>query len=231
MMVRNTSQPRAGDYLRDRNGERAGICQKKMALSRGISSDEPLPFLLVARARLRCKQHIPTSFALSQDVPMKHFLLACLCATVCLSPARGQSSEQKQQTVLALQGLQAKDGGFLPVFAPGSKPAPKSSLRATTSALRALKYMGGEPRDKEACLVFVERCFDQEGKMSSDLESSYRITRCFVMLKEKPDVERLLAFVARCRNSDGGYGVGPGQPSTVGATYYAAIIQHWLAEK
>jgi len=93
---------------------------------------------------------------------MKHFLLACLCATVCLSPARGQSSEQKQQTVLALQGLQAKDGGFLPVFAPGSKPAPKSSLRATTSALRALKYMGGEPRDKEACLVFVERCFDKE---------------------------------------------------------------------
>jgi hypothetical protein len=295
---------------------------------------------------------------------MKQFLVACLCATVCLSPARGQSSDQKQQTVLALQGLQAKDGGFLPVFAPGSKPAPKSSLRATTSALRALKYMGGEPKDKEACLVFVERCFDkksggfadhpdgkpdvtttavgimavvelkmpvnayrkqvvkyltdhvktfddiriaaagleavkerppeadawleqiarmrnedgtygrgdgvaratggavaavlrlggevphrdnviralkagqrsdggfgQEGKTASDLESSYRITRCFVMLKEKPNVERLLAFVATCRNSDGGYGVSPGQPSTVGATYYAAIIQHWLAEK
>ena len=32
-------------------------------------------------------------------------------------------------------------------------------------------------------------------------------------------------------NDDGGYGVVPGAKSTISATYYAAIISHWLAEK
>ena len=45
------------------------------------------------------------------------------------------------------------------------------------------------------------------------------------------DIERCRAFIARCRNDDGGYGVAPGQASQVSATYYAAIILHWLDEK
>jgi hypothetical protein len=64
------------------------------------------------------------------------------------------------------------------------------------------------------------------------LESSYRIMRCFMMLKEKPaDVDAFKGFIAKCRNRDGGYGVAPGQPSSVGATYFASIILHWLDEK
>ena len=50
------------------------------------------------------------------------------------------------------------------------------------------------------------------------------------MLKEKPNSERLRAFIGKCRNADGGYGVTPRQPSQVGATYFAAIILHWLEE-
>ena len=51
-------------------------------------------------------------------------------------------------------------------------------------------------------------------------------------LKEKPaDVEALRGFVAKCRNADGGYGLSPGQPSRVPATYFASILLHWLAEK
>jgi hypothetical protein len=66
----------------------------------------------------------------------------------------------------------------------------------------------------------------------SDLETCYRVMRALVMLKEKPaDVKALRAFVARCRNPDGGYGVAPGQPSDVAATYFAAIVFHWLDEK
>ena len=51
------------------------------------------------------------------------------------------------------------------------------------------------------------------------------------MLKEKPaDVPAFRAFVTKCRNADGGYGVAPGQPSGAGGSYFAAIILHWLTE-
>jgi hypothetical protein len=67
--------------------------------------------------------------------------------------------------------------------------------------------------------------------IGSDLETTYRVMRCFVMLKARPDVEGVRSFVAKCRNEDGGYGVAPGQPSSVGGTYFAAIITHWLKQK
>ena len=52
------------------------------------------------------------------------------------------------------------------------------------------------------------------------------------MLKQKPErPEALRAFVAKCRSAEGGYGVAPSQPSTVGGTYFASVILHWLAEK
>jgi hypothetical protein len=65
----------------------------------------------------------------------------------------------------------------------------------------------------------------------SDLESTYRVMRCFIMLKARPDsVDGVRAFLAKCRNEDGGYGIAPGQPSSVGGTYFAAIITHWLKQ-
>ena len=65
----------------------------------------------------------------------------------------------------------------------------------------------------------------------SDLDSCYRISRAFHMMKPKPKgADRLREFIARCRNEDGGYGVAPGQPSNVGGCYYAGIILKWLDE-
>jgi len=64
----------------------------------------------------------------------------------------------------------------------------------------------------------------------SDLASTYRIVRALYMLKQKPDIERLRAFIAKCRNADGGYGVSPGQPSAVSSTYNAAVVSYWLDE-
>jgi hypothetical protein len=54
--------------------------------------------------------------------------------------------------------------------------------------------------------------------------------RCFHMLGDVPDVKKLRGFIARCRNDDGGYSVtpGPGAKSSVGGTYFAGIILHWL---
>ena len=56
-------------------------------------------------------------------------------------PRRGQTAEQKRATIAYLQGLQAADGGFVP-----GQAKPPSTLRSTSSALRALQHFGGEPR-------------------------------------------------------------------------------------
>lgn len=69
----------------------------------------------------------------------------------------------------------------------------------------------------------------EEDEIGSDLETTYRVMRCFHMLKDRPkSVEGIRSFVAKCRNEDGGYGVAPGQESSIAGTYYAAIILHWL---
>ena len=67
---------------------------------------------------------------------------------------------------------------------------------------------------------------------NSDLETTYRVMRTYHMLKSKPvKLKELRAFVAKCRNDDGGYGVIPGVASTAGGTYFASIILHWAEEK
>ncbi len=293
---------------------------------------------------------------------MKRLALVALCLAVGVPSLRAQGAEEKKATVAYLRGLQAADGGFLP--AAGNRLT-KSSLRSTSSALRALKYFGGEPGDLKAAAAFVEKCFDKDsggfadfpggkpdvattaigimavvevkrptepyaagvlkylgdhvngfediriaaaglealgkkgpqaeawlkevaklrhedgtygtrdgaardtggatvavlrlggevphkdnviktiaagqrddggwgkaGTKASDLESSYRVLRCFHVLKERPaDVDKLKGFIARCRNKDGGYGTAPGQESSASGTYFAAIILHWLEEK
>ena len=109
--------------------------------------------------------------------------------------------------------------------------------RATGSAVAAILRLGAEVPQREQVVRALKEGqradggFGQEGKSNSDLETSYRVVRAFVMLKERPDAQRMRAFVAKCRNDDGGYGIAPGQASQVASTYFAAIIQHWLAEK
>jgi prenyltransferase beta subunit len=295
---------------------------------------------------------------------MRRLYLPLLLSCIWLVPVRGDVPEANKATIDYLRNLQADDGGFLPAQTAATGKKPSSSLRATSAALRALKYFGGAPRDRAACGRFVESCFDpasggfvdhpggktdvtltaiglmavvelklpvekyqepavrflvdhartfeeiriaaagleavgarpakatdwlkqiaaqrnadgtyakgpglaratgsaivivlrlggdvanrdrvvqalkagqradgafgKDETTTSDLETTYRVVRAFVMLKEKPaDVAACRAFVARCRNADGGYGVAPGEPSSVGATYFAAIISHWLAD-
>ena len=74
--------------------------------------------------------------------------------------------------------------------------------------------------------------FGKAESAGSDLETNYRIMRCFHMLKAQPgDVEGLRSFVAKCRNEDGGYAVTPGGTSSLSGTYYSTIIRHWLDKK
>jgi pimeloyl-ACP methyl ester carboxylesterase len=68
------------------------------------------------------------------------------------------------------------------------------------------------------------------GEGPSTLDATYRIMRAFFMLKEKPDLERLRDFVARCRQSDGGYATQPGATADIGGTYFATIVLRWARQ-
>lgn len=63
----------------------------------------------------------------------------------------------------------------------------------------------------------------------SDAETTYRVMRALMLLKERPkDPEGVAKFVASCRRPDGGYGVDAEAPSSMSGVYYAAKISGWL---
>ena len=47
------------------------------------------------------------------------------------------------------------------------------------------------------------------------------------MLHERPDTDRLLGFVARCRKSDGSYAATPDGQGSLGGAYLGTILIHW----
>jgi hypothetical protein len=285
-------------------------------------------------------------------------------------PLVAQTADEKKATIQFLASLQQPDGGFIAAPPTKESAAPKSSLRATSAAVRAIKYFGGEVPNKAKTTEFVKACyhrhglgfadeptgevnltatavgmmaaaelyldefrkgndeincagtlveraktfedrrlavagmeaakvgfskdvegwfaeiektanpdgtygkgdgkaretggvvamflrfghkisdeqrnavfsalqagqrpdggFGKAGEKGSDGETTYRVMRAFHLLREKPkNVEGVRQFLAKCRNPDGGYGVAPGQPSTVSGTYYAAAVSRWLAE-
>jgi hypothetical protein len=98
--------------------------------------------------------------------------------------------------------------------------------------------LGGTATDRAALLKTLrdgqrsDGGFGQVDGRGSDLGSCYRVMRAFAMLKEKPaSPAKLREFIAKCRNADGGYGIKPGEPSNVSATYNAGIVLHWLEQK
>ena len=60
-----------------------------------------------------------------------------------------------------------------------------------------------------------------------DLSSSYRVVRAMFMLHERPDIDRLMAFVASCRKPDGSYSNTPGGTGDLGGTYLGTILIYW----
>ena len=69
----------------------------------------------------------------------------------------------------------------------------------------------------------------KKDEKASDQESTYRVMRALMLLKEKPkDIAKLSEFIAKCRNEDGGYGVKPGEASSASGVYFATIIAKWL---
>jgi prenyltransferase beta subunit len=70
------------------------------------------------------------------------------------------------------------------------------------------------------------------GLSVTDLDGTYRVGRALYMAKQAPaDRAKLLAFVQKCYNADGGFGTAPGQPSSASGTYYAVLIRQWFADQ
>lgn len=142
---------------------------------------------------------------------------------------KGKSAKNKEWLEAVLK-LQNADGTF------GTGPG---QARATGGSVVTLLRLGGAVKNKDAVLKVLKDGQRNNGaygkgddELASDLETTYRVMRCFMMLKDRPaSIEGLRSFVAKCRNEDGGYGLSPGQPSNISGTYFAAIIRHWLDSK
>jgi prenyltransferase beta subunit len=113
-----------------------------------------------------------------------------------------------------------------------------SRARDTGGATVALLRLGVKVKDTREVVKVLnagqhkDGAFGEEGKAESDLGTTYRVVRCYAMLDARPaETANCRAFIARCRNADGGYGIRPGQPSTVAATYFAGIVLHWLQDR
>ncbi len=144
--------------------------------------------------------------------------------------AAGRRPPQADEWLKQLAKMQNPDGTY------GGKDG---QARQTGSAVAAWLRLGGklDGKEKEADLQAMrtgqrdDGGFGEAGKPGSDLGTSYRVMRSFHMLGATPDAAALRAFVTKCRNADGGYGVSPGQASSVSGCYYAGSILHWLGER
>lgn len=136
-----------------------------------------------------------------------------------------RKSAKHDEWLAAVKKLQNADGTF----------GKDHGLARDTGGASVVLLRLGETLPKKAAVLKAMRDGQQDnggfgkGENDADLETTYRVMRCFMMLKEQPTrVEGLRTFVAKCRNEDGGYGIAPGEPSTVPATYFATIVKKWL---
>jgi len=119
-------------------------------------------------------------------------------------------------------------------------PSAKALARhaKTGSVVVTILRLGGKAENAQKVLDTLNAGQRKDGgwgkadnENASDLETTYRVMRCYMMLKSSPkNADAIRGFVAKCRNDDGGYGVAPGQTSNIGGTYFAAIVTHWLKD-
>jgi hypothetical protein len=143
--------------------------------------------------------------------------IAGLEAVSAISPDFPRWAEQ-------IEGFRQPDGSF-----------GEGSSRAFISggAGAAILRMGMNLEKRDVVIAAIKAGQRPDGGWSKDdgapdLSSSYRVMRALFMLKEKPDEEKLVTFIARCRNDDGSYSNTPGAPGSLGSTYFATIVLRWL---
>ena len=94
----------------------------------------------------------------------------------------------------------------------------------------------GKASDRPAAFLAVGTAandggWGKKGEKTSDIESTYRVMRAFMLVHGKPkDVKKLREFIESRRNKDGGYATKPGDKSNMSGVYYCIIISKWLDE-
>src|SRR5947209_3808607 len=73
---------------------------------------------------------------------------------------RGDNALDRAATVKFLQFSLIPDDA--------ADPQPNCGLRATSAAIRAIKYFGGDLLDREAVAKYVKRCYDEQTGGFSD---------------------------------------------------------------
>lgn len=97
---------------------------------------------------------------------MRRSGLALLLGLMLVLPLPAQ--ENKGATIAYLLDLQAPDGGFYPEK-PKENTRPRSTLRATAAAVRALNLLGAKPRDVNGCEDFLRSCYNAKLRGFGDL--------------------------------------------------------------
>lgn len=73
------------------------------------------------------------------------------------SPAHSQTTAELAKTAATIESLQNPDWGFAPA------PGEPSDLRATSQAVRSLRYVGGAVPDVLGCIGFIKACQTESG--------------------------------------------------------------------
>ncbi|WP_337176515.1 family 16 glycoside hydrolase [Paludisphaera sp.] len=155
----------------------------------------------------------------------------------------GEHAREDEQVRMAIAGLEAVGGKsddqarWLDQIRKLANPdgtypeGPGQAFVAGTVAATVLRA-GAELADRDAAVEAIKSGQRPDGGWSkvdgpSDLASSYRVLRALVLLKERPDLDALRAFIAGCRKENGLYSNTPEGEGNLGATYYAAIMTYW----
>jgi hypothetical protein len=133
-------------------------------------------------------------------------------------PYDAKVAESWQKTILTRAN---KDGTFGSDF---SKPRDSASAWVTLLRLQ-FPLKNYELLSKD--FRMKDGGFGSESSDRSDLETAYRVSRYFHMIKNQKMLRETLGFIETCRNEDGGYGPRPGEKSSLGSTYHAIIIKKW----
>jgi predicted esterase/prenyltransferase beta subunit len=107
-----------------------------------------------------------------------------------------------------------------------------SEAFASGGSAAAIRRMGMNVVHSDAIIAAIHKAQRPEGAWSkddgpSDLSASYRIMRGMFMMGAKPDIPKLLGYIARCRKPDGSYSTQPDSEGSLSGTYYAMIMSRW----
>ncbi len=122
----------------------------------------------------------------------------------------------------------------------GEQPAEEAKdggARGTGSLVAMWLRLGNKLPEKHDVLGILkpgqrdDGGWGKKGEKASDIETTYRVMRAFMLMKEKPkDVKKLREFIASHRNEDHGYATKPGDKSSMSGVYYCVIVSKWLDE-